>query len=110
MAKRRKRVRRIGILTGGGDCPGLNAVIRGVAKTAMLKHGVGVVGFCRLLREKLGNQRLILADGMSTRNQRAFGSARPSASQSAPRPRRCPTSWCSTSNSNPSKAASSPSF
>jgi len=45
MAKRRKRVRRIGILTGGGDCPGLNAVIRGVAKAAMLEHGVGVVGF-----------------------------------------------------------------
>jgi ATP-dependent phosphofructokinase / diphosphate-dependent phosphofructokinase len=36
---------RIGILTGGGDCPGLNAVIRGVAKSAMLKHGMEVVGF-----------------------------------------------------------------
>ena len=27
-------IRKIGILTGGGDCPGLNAVIRGVTKPA----------------------------------------------------------------------------
>ena len=33
----------IGILTAGGDCPGLNAVIRGVAKAAM-HHGMRVVG------------------------------------------------------------------
>jgi phosphofructokinase-like protein len=30
----RSRARRVGILTGGGDCPGLNAVIRAVARTA----------------------------------------------------------------------------
>lgn len=35
---------RIGLLTGGGDCPGLNAVIRTVAKTLMLKHGADIVG------------------------------------------------------------------
>ncbi|MCX8107928.1 MAG: 6-phosphofructokinase, partial [Verrucomicrobiae bacterium] len=29
---------RIGILTGGGDCPGLNAVIRAVVKTAAQRH------------------------------------------------------------------------
>jgi len=29
-----KEVRKIGILTGGGDCPGLNAFIRGVTKPA----------------------------------------------------------------------------
>ena len=28
-------LKRIGILTGGGDCPGLNAVIRAVAKAAI---------------------------------------------------------------------------
>jgi ATP-dependent phosphofructokinase / diphosphate-dependent phosphofructokinase len=43
MAK--KRVRRIGILTGGGDCPGLNAVIRAVAKTLMHEDGAEMVGF-----------------------------------------------------------------
>ncbi len=36
--------KRIGILTGGGDCPGLNAVIRGVVKSAILRHGWEVVG------------------------------------------------------------------
>lgn len=36
--------KRIGILTGGGDCPGINAVIRGVAKKAILEDGVEVVG------------------------------------------------------------------
>ncbi len=38
-----KKVKRIGILTGGGDCPGLNAVIRGVTKPA-LDHGLKVLG------------------------------------------------------------------
>ncbi|CAN5532076.1 ATP-dependent 6-phosphofructokinase [soil metagenome] len=34
-----------GLLTGGGDCPGLNAVIRSVTKTLMLRHGARVTGF-----------------------------------------------------------------
>lgn len=34
----------LGISTGGGDCPGLNAVIRAVAKTAILRHGWRVLG------------------------------------------------------------------
>lgn len=37
--------RRVGILTGGGDCPGLNAVIRGVTKSAIHQHGMEVIGF-----------------------------------------------------------------
>ena len=40
---RGKQIKRIGILTGGGDCPGLNAVIRGVTKPA-LGHGLKVLG------------------------------------------------------------------
>lgn len=36
---------RIGVLTGGGDCPGLNAVIRAVARKAINDHGDTVVGF-----------------------------------------------------------------
>src|SRR5579863_2542400 len=39
----RSRVKCIGILTGGGDCPGLNAVIRAVVKNATL-HGINVIG------------------------------------------------------------------
>jgi phosphofructokinase-like protein len=35
---------RIGILTAGGDCPGINAAIRGVGKTAIVKYGMEVIG------------------------------------------------------------------
>ncbi len=38
------RINKIGILTGGGDCPGLNAVIRGVVKSAIIRHGWEVIG------------------------------------------------------------------
>ncbi|MFO1062908.1 MAG: ATP-dependent 6-phosphofructokinase [Pirellulales bacterium] len=41
-----RSVKRIGILTSGGDCPGLNAVIRGAHKAAR-HHGYDVVGFSR---------------------------------------------------------------
>lgn len=37
--------KRIGILTAGGDCPGLNAAIRGVGKTAIVEYGMQVLGF-----------------------------------------------------------------
>ncbi len=37
-------IKRIGILTGGGDCPGLNAVIRGIVRAAILEHGWEVYG------------------------------------------------------------------
>jgi phosphofructokinase-like protein len=40
-----KPKKRIGVLTGGGDCPGLNAVIRAVAKTAENDYEMEVVGF-----------------------------------------------------------------
>ena len=36
---------RIGILTGGGDCPGLNAVIRGVVRAGVNRYGHEIVGF-----------------------------------------------------------------
>ncbi|MEN6462647.1 MAG: ATP-dependent 6-phosphofructokinase, partial [Syntrophomonas sp.] len=39
------QIRRIGVLTGGGDCPGLNAVIRGITKTAINDFGLEVFGF-----------------------------------------------------------------
>jgi 6-phosphofructokinase 1 len=37
-------VKTIAILTGGGDCPGLNAVIRGVVRAAVLQRGWRVLG------------------------------------------------------------------
>src|SRR5438477_894866 len=38
------RINTIGISTGGGDCPGLNAVIRAAVKSAVLKHNWKVIG------------------------------------------------------------------
>jgi ATP-dependent phosphofructokinase / diphosphate-dependent phosphofructokinase len=40
-----RRKNRIAILTGGGDAPGINAVIRAVAKKAILEYGTEVIGF-----------------------------------------------------------------
>lgn len=37
-------IKRIGVLTGGGDCPGLNAVIRAVVNTAIREYDVQVIG------------------------------------------------------------------
>lgn len=49
--------RRIGILTGGGDCPGLNAVIRVVTKAAITQYGYEVMGiedgFLGLIRNRM---------------------------------------------------------
>lgn len=41
----RKKPKRIGILTAGGDSPGLNAAIRGVGKTAIGHYGMELIGF-----------------------------------------------------------------
>lgn len=40
----KKTTMRIGILTSGGDCPGINATIRGVCKTAINHYGMEVIG------------------------------------------------------------------
>ncbi|HLI24624.1 MAG TPA: 6-phosphofructokinase, partial [Acidimicrobiales bacterium] len=36
---------RVGVLTGGGDCPGLNAVIRAVVRKGEVTYGDEMVGF-----------------------------------------------------------------
>ena len=40
-----QKIKKIALLTGGGDCPGLNAVIRAVTKTAILNYGMEVIGY-----------------------------------------------------------------
>jgi 6-phosphofructokinase 1 len=51
------RVKTIAVMTGGGDCPGLNAVIRAVTKTAITKHSMTVWGiedgFLGLIEKRL---------------------------------------------------------
>src|SRR5512139_1540963 len=56
------RARRIGVLTGGGDAPGLNAVIRAVVKTAVSKYEWEVTG---------------IEDGFDGLIERAFKALRP---------------------------------
>lgn len=51
--------KKIGVLTGGGDCPGLNAVLRAVVKSAIGKYNYEVVGF------KDGYRGLVLNDYVS---------------------------------------------
>ncbi len=41
---KKKRQKRIAVLTGGGDCPGLNAVLRAVTKKAILEHDLEIIG------------------------------------------------------------------
>ncbi|MFE3251892.1 6-phosphofructokinase [Streptomyces sp. NPDC059209] len=36
---------RVGVLTGGGDCPGLNAVIRGIVRKGVTEYGYEFTGF-----------------------------------------------------------------
>jgi 6-phosphofructokinase 1 len=58
-----KSIGTVGILTAGGDCPGLNAVIRGVAKAAM-HHGLNVVGIRDGFRGLVENRYLPLDNGL----------------------------------------------
>lgn len=57
---------KIGLCTGGGDCPGLNAVIRAVVKHAVGSYGFEVYGikdsFNGLMSEKLDIRKLELSD------------------------------------------------
>jgi ATP-dependent phosphofructokinase / diphosphate-dependent phosphofructokinase len=62
---------RIGVLTGGGDCPGLNAVIRAVVRTSNVRYGSTVVGFLDGWRGLLEDRRIQLAN--DDRNDRLLG-------------------------------------
>ena len=46
---------RIGVLTGGGDCPGLNAVLRAIVKRSVKDHHSEVIGFLEGWRGPLDN-------------------------------------------------------
>ena len=52
--------KRIGILTAGGDSPGLNAAIRGVGKTALGFYGMEIIGFRDGFRGLVENRRMKL--------------------------------------------------
>jgi phosphofructokinase-like protein len=48
---------RLGVLTGGGDCPGLNAVIRAIVRKGIDHYGHAIIGFRDGWRGPLENQR-----------------------------------------------------
>jgi len=54
------KARCIGILTSGGDCPGLNAAIRGVAKPAMSDFHIEVIGIEKGFRGLVENHSRVL--------------------------------------------------
>jgi 6-phosphofructokinase 1 len=57
---RPSKTRCIGILTAGGDCPGLNAAIRGVAKAAISEYGMKVIGIYDGFRGLIENRTVVL--------------------------------------------------
>jgi ATP-dependent phosphofructokinase / diphosphate-dependent phosphofructokinase len=74
-----EKLRRIGILTGGGDCPGLNAVIRAVVKTAAYDHGIDVIGiengFEGLIRDRCRPLAVSDASGILARGGTILGTS-----------------------------------
>ncbi|MFI1963763.1 ATP-dependent 6-phosphofructokinase [Streptomyces pathocidini] len=71
---------RIGVLTAGGDCPGLNAVIRSVVHRALAAHGDEVIGFedgfKGLLDRRYRKLDLDAVSGILARGGTILGSAR----------------------------------
>ncbi len=71
---------RIGILTGGGDCPGLNAVIRAVARKGVNNYGHAIVGYRDGWRGPLTNKVVHLTpdntSGILHRGGTILGSSR----------------------------------
>lgn len=56
------KVKKIGVLTGGGDCPGLNAVIRSVVKTSIRTYDMEVVGILNGFRGLINNEYQVLTE------------------------------------------------
>ncbi|MEM9414412.1 MAG: ATP-dependent 6-phosphofructokinase [Planctomycetota bacterium] len=71
-------IKRIGVLTGGGDCPGLNAVIRAVTKTAIYDYGLDVIGiedgFLGLVEGRMRPLDEAATSGILTRGGTILGS------------------------------------
>lgn len=72
-------IRRIGLLTGGGDCPGLNAIIRAVTKSAICRHGLEVCGiadgFLGLIEDRIRPLRYDDVSGILDRGGTILGAS-----------------------------------
>ena len=71
---------RVGVLTGGGDCPGLNAVIRAVVRTGVAEHDMEFIGFRDGWRGPLDGDTMVLdvaaVRGILPRGGTILGSSR----------------------------------
>ncbi|HWQ10394.1 MAG TPA: 6-phosphofructokinase, partial [Holophaga sp.] len=76
----RSKTRCIGLLTSGGDCPGLNAVIRAITKVAIHQYGIKVIGIQDGFRGLVENRTLPLDEqavsGILTRGGTILGASR----------------------------------
>jgi len=74
-----KKIRKLGILTGGGDCPGLNAVIRAVVHTAQRQFGLEVCGildgYAGLIRNSVCKLELSDVSGILPRGGTILGTS-----------------------------------
>jgi 6-phosphofructokinase len=67
-------IRRIGLLTGGGDSPGLNAAIRAACLTAVRKYGVEIVGLLNGFNGLFtGDEGIIRLDEMKVQDIHPMG-------------------------------------
>jgi ATP-dependent phosphofructokinase / diphosphate-dependent phosphofructokinase len=70
----------IGVLTSGGDCPGLNAAIRGITKAAIQDYGIKVVGILDGFRGLVENRTIPLefhnTSGVLTQGGTILGTSR----------------------------------
>ncbi len=75
----KKKIKRIGVLTGGGDCPGLNAVIRSVTAHSILNHKIEVFGirdgYSGLINKKLKKLSLEDVSGILPRGGTILGTS-----------------------------------
>jgi 6-phosphofructokinase 1 len=73
------KIKKLALLTGGGDCPGLNSAIRAVVQAATLEYGIQVVGipdgFKGLLENKFVPLDLINTTGIFSKGGTILGSS-----------------------------------
>lgn len=78
-----KRIKHVAILTGGGDCPGLNAAIRGVVRAAVNHIALGHYGhmvclrenniICKKIKQAIKNINLVDPEGQLVKTADALG-------------------------------------
>ncbi len=76
---KKQPIKKIALLTGGGDCPGLNSAIRAVVQTCILEYGIQVVGipdgFKGLLENKFTPLDLLNTTGIFSKGGTLLGSS-----------------------------------